>query len=375
MQTRARSLLFFLAFTLSRPFPAEAQTVAPQLVGVVLDSSGTAGIAGVEVTIEGVGQRTFTDERGAFRLPAAVLPVQLRLRRLGYAPLIMPVLSSDDPLRISAHLRASAQHLQPVVVRARRSAYNGRLAGYYQRLERRSIGTFITRADIERDNPRMMTHLLQRIPGVQLSRGIGQTRQNIRLRGRNCWPVVWLDGAAMSSGDVDIDAFAPSTLEGIEVYLGGTTPPGQYLKGSGLSECGTILLWSRGPDTDPIVDAGGVTASDLEAMVRAATIFTAEQVDTAASMIGESLPAVDYPQALRALGIDGQVVAEFVVDADGRVEAQNFGIVSATDARFVEPVREALRQARFRAAVKGGAAVRQVVRAPFVFQSPRHDRD
>ena len=45
------------------------------------------------------------------------------------------------------------------------------------------------------------------------------------MRGRTCWPLVWIDGTPMPAGEVDLDAFSPSTIQGIELYLGSTTAP------------------------------------------------------------------------------------------------------------------------------------------------------
>jgi TonB family protein len=80
--------------------------------------------------------------------------------------------------------------------------------------------------------------------------------------------------------------------------------------------------------------------------------------------------AVVYPQALRAAGRGGVVVAEFVVGEGGGVEMENFGVVSSPDPLFTEAVREALRTAVYHPAIRKGEAVRQLVRQPFEFVAP-----
>jgi TonB family protein len=189
----------------------------------------------------------------------------------------------------------------------------------------------------------------------------------------NCPPLVWLDGAQMGSGDVDIDSFSPSSLEGIELYLSATSTPGAYQASRGRSECGTILLWSRGRDTEPRV-AEGVRPEQLEELLAALHVYTAAQVDTPAVLDTLATPPVTYPPAMRASGTNGLVIAEFVVDTSGAVEPENVGIVSSTDPLFADAVRDALRLASFRPALHRGQPVRQLVRQPFEFRAPRAER-
>jgi TonB family protein len=253
-----------------------------------------------------------------------------------------------------------------------RTRYTGRLAGYYERLEQRSIGTFITRADLERERPNLLTDMIQRAPGVHLMRGRpGMLR--VRMRGRECSPLIWVDGAALTLGDIDLDAFSPASLEGIELYLGASSAPQRYQGTNGRNECGTILLWSRGPDTDPPAPPRRPDPAELEAMIASLGVFTAERVDQPVVLDSTSLPAIEYPPALRATGTSGVVTVEFVVDTAGRAEPEYFGVVSTTDPLFTAAVREALGGLRFRPALLRGRPVRQVVRLPFEFTAPARD--
>jgi TonB family protein len=210
--------------------------------------------------------------------------------------------------------------------------------------------------------------MLQRQPGVRLARGRpGPAR--LQMRGRECVPLVWLDGVSLSGGDVDLDAFAPTTLEGIELYLGASVPS-RYAGVRGQSECGVILLWSRGPDTEPKLAGRSITPEELEELIASATIYTAEQVDTAARLNQSHPLAIGYPPSLRAEHIEGRVLAEFVVDTLGRVEADRFGIVGSSDPLFSDAVRSAIRGASYTPAIRAGRRVRQLVRQPFEFLLP-----
>jgi protein TonB len=70
---------------------------------------------------------------------------------------------------------------------------------------------------------------------------------------------------------------------------------------------------------------------------------------------------------LRASGIEGQVVVQFVVDTAGAVESGSMRILGSTNDLFVSAVRTALRSARFRPAEAGGRKVRQRVQQAFTF--------
>lgn len=343
------------------------------LAGVVRDSARGLGIAGAEVRIAGTAFRALTDERGAFRFADGTATAStLRVRRLGFVPNVVVVGAAESVAPIDIALVSSAQSLPAIAVRAARTKFTGRLAGFYERLDRRSIGTFITRADLEREHPSQITDMIQRAPGVSLARGRpGMLR--VRMRGRDCSPLIWLDGVALSLGDIDLDAFSPASLEGIELYLGASSAPSRYQGARGSNECGTILLWSRGPDTDPPVASRLVEPAELEALIATSSLFTAEQVDVPAAPNSATMPVVAYPPALRATGTSGVVVAEFVVDTAGRPEPETFGAISATDPLFVASVRAAVAGVTFRPAQRNGHPVRQLVRLPFEFTVPSRD--
>jgi protein TonB len=71
-----------------------------------------------------------------------------------------------------------------------------------------------------------------------------------------------------------------------------------------------------------------------------------------------------------ASGVNGTVIAEFVVDTLGGVERDNIGIVASTHLLFSEAVREAVGAAHFQPALRKGQRVRQVVHQPFEFRLP-----
>ncbi len=93
------------------------------------------------------------------------------------------------------------------------------------------------------------------------------------------------------------------------------------------------------------------------------------QVDEPASMQGGA--NLRYAIHLRNAGIEGTVLAQFVLGTDGRIDPSTFKVLKADHEGFVESVREALPRMRYTAARKDGRAVRQVVQQPFVFNIAR----
>jgi TonB family protein len=178
----------------------------------------------------------------------------------------------------------------------------------------------------------------------------------------------------MPSADVDINSFPPTSLHGIELYFGLATVPARYIGLRDSATCGTILLWSRGPDTEfrpePLANPG-----DLERLVQRLGAFTAETVDTPARLDNNRALQVPYPPSLFAERRRGRVVAEFVVNPAGRVEPNTIGIVSSTHPLFSQAVRATLQAAAYLPAVKGGRAVFQLVHQAFDFDPIRRDRN
>ncbi len=74
-----------------------------------------------------------------------------------------------------------------------------------------------------------------------------------------------------------------------------------------------------------------------------------------------------YPNQLRAANIEGQVIAKFVVDTNGRADMRTFEILKSDHDLFTNAVRSSLPNFRFFPAELGGRKVKQLVQMPFVF--------
>ena len=89
------------------------------------------------------------------------------------------------------------------------------------------------------------------------------------------------------------------------------------------------------------------------------------QVEKAVEKIGGDAP--DYPESLKSSGIEGTVLAQFVVNESGRYEPGTLKILESSNPQFTAAVKDALPRIRFSAAQIGGKKVQQLVQMPFQF--------
>ncbi len=78
-----------------------------------------------------------------------------------------------------------------------------------------------------------------------------------------------------------------------------------------------------------------------------------------------------YPDMLRSAGIEGQVLAQFVVDTTGRADMSTFKALRSDNDLFTTAVKNALQRMRFLPAEVGGRKVKQLVQQPFQFSLNR----
>lgn len=78
-----------------------------------------------------------------------------------------------------------------------------------------------------------------------------------------------------------------------------------------------------------------------------------------------------YPDMLRTAGIEGTVLAQFVVDTTGRADMATFRALKSDNDLFTTSVRNALQRMRFLPAEVGGRKVKQLVQQPFQFSLNR----
>lgn len=82
-------------------------------------------------------------------------------------------------------------------------------------------------------------------------------------------------------------------------------------------------------------------------------------------------PQPHYPEVLKSSGVEGRVMAQFVVLENGRADMDTFKILSSDNDLFSSSVRNVLPSMRFLPAEIGGKKVKQLVQLPFEFKINR----
>ena len=74
-----------------------------------------------------------------------------------------------------------------------------------------------------------------------------------------------------------------------------------------------------------------------------------------------------YPDMLRSANVEGEVLAQFVVDTTGRAEMNTFKVIKSTHDLFTNAVKASLPNMKFYPAEVCGKHVKQLVQMPFQF--------
>jgi carboxypeptidase family protein/TonB-dependent receptor-like protein len=230
--------------------PLAAQNVR----GKLLELQSEQPIAGVTIVLvteqnpsvsQGLTQSTQTGNDGTFALRAAMPGIyRLRAERPGYRTAITPAmeLRAGDEVGLALRLLPDTVQLRPVVVTASNRRPAGRLGGFYDRMSKRIAGYFVTRDDIQKRNPLVVSDLLRTIPGLDIRPSPGAFGHDIRTV-EGCRPAVFLDGLPLTllRGESIDHLVNPMDVEGIEVYRHPTQVPVEFQRGN----CGAIVIWTR----------------------------------------------------------------------------------------------------------------------------------
>lgn len=222
------------------------------VVGVVRDSVG-ALIAHVAIGVVGAtnGTHHTTSNQSGFYELAGVGAGTIRLfaRRIGFAPETSSVVVvAGATVTANVVLAAAALELKATIVES--DAMRGKMGPFNQR-RARGVGSFITRADIEKHQAGTISELLRYLPGVGVTQKMAgepqpvhmQRSVNSTLQGA-CTVQLYVDGHPYPNGNVD--DFAPGGMEGIEVYKSASEIPAAFRTRD--ATCGVIALWTRDPE-------------------------------------------------------------------------------------------------------------------------------
>jgi protein TonB len=78
-------------------------------------------------------------------------------------------------------------------------------------------------------------------------------------------------------------------------------------------------------------------------------------------------PGPRYPDMLRSANVEGEVLAQFVVDTSGHADMSTFKVLKSTHDLFTNAVKATLPNMKFFPAEVGGKKVKQLVQMPFQF--------
>ena len=213
------------------------------LTGTIRTASGEP-LAGARVTVPGTGAATVSSAEGRFAISG--LPSGTRnvvVRQVGFVPLTVAVdFTTRRASQLSVALEKQVQMMNPVLVKARRDRALASV-GFSDR-KKGTLGSFVTRSDFEKRQPRLLSDILRTMRGVRVDVEDGRPVLRNRRDGRGCVLLV-IDGMRWESftpGDTD-DAVSADDIAAIEVYSGSTVPP----EFEGLNRgCLTVVIWTLG---------------------------------------------------------------------------------------------------------------------------------
>jgi hypothetical protein len=232
--------------TQARPSGARSSTSA--VTGIVISAQDSEPLMGVQVLIKGTRHWALTNQAGDFRLdgltPGAAT-IEFRPQHRG--PLAY-ALTLEAGKTTNLVVKVDTRHAValPEVVVEGEDKPAAKMGEFFRHKNAGHGGYFITRAEIEKKEPRVMSDMLRRVPGLRVDCGFGtcqvQTFEEARRIMGGCPIQYFLDGAPFAG---DIDELTPDQVEGIEIYRGSSTIPPEF--NTGTSMCGVIAVWSRVP--------------------------------------------------------------------------------------------------------------------------------
>lgn len=224
---------------------AEATPQRASLVGQVVSEVTGEPLGGATVALRRARRGALADSAGNFSIPEALAGEDtLEVRYVGYEGGSTPItLEPEVTTRVVLLLAPNVVRVAELVVEIERGEFRLGLREF-ERRRAKGIGEFVTREEIERQNPRRTSDVLRRVPGLRVGPSDAGGRAEITL-GRQampCRPAIFVDGLHMPRFSVD-DIIVPD-LGAIEVYAGAGEIPAQYAS-MAPSACGAVLIWTR----------------------------------------------------------------------------------------------------------------------------------
>jgi hypothetical protein len=269
-----------LAFS-SAPLPtlsAQSHHTLGIIAGKATDARGAA-MSDVEIEILDAHRSVRTGSNGLFRIDSLEAGNHLiSARHIGFSPLVSPIaIDSVEITYADIVLQPAANVLASVIVKAD-LLMRGVPRGFLERMHSGGQGTYITAADIQRQNPLRVSDVLRGVPGVKVS-GNGEvftSRGAVTILSNGCANglPVYLDNVQVGGGtggspdgfigDLNAgrvsrgapqlagstaaarsiaDIVPPERVVAIEVYSGPASVPPTLPAAN--SSCGAVFIWTR----------------------------------------------------------------------------------------------------------------------------------
>lgn len=245
---KACSLLVALAATM------HAQAERGTIRGTVHDDGGHA-LSGVQLVVKNTDIRATSDTAGHFTL-GGVWPgeTEVEARRIVFqlTKTKVVVKRGDTTLTdITMMLNSAADQDAVAIAGIETNAPSSSRMRFDQQRARGGGGSYVTRADIERRHPSVMSDMLRALSGVSIgSSTFPGTNSRVQMErsaqgigSGACEVQLYVDGHPYPRGNVD--DFPPETVEGLEIYRGGAQIPSEFRAQN--SACGLIAIWTRDP--------------------------------------------------------------------------------------------------------------------------------
>jgi len=258
------------ALALAAPYGgAAAQSRLAALRGNVLADSSNRPLSGAEVSIPRLGKTAVTDSLGGFLIPGIELGREVvMVKRIGFTSITSQLqFSKAETVDVDFLMLPTAQRLAQVEVKGK--PREAKLMEFDRR-RAEGFGHFITLDQLVNQQNRLLSEVINTIPGQQIYRSNNSTaawvasargqqsvlgtfkvdRSDISRGAPNnqCYAAVFLDGTPVFTGRrgellFDINSVPTSQIAGIEYYGGAGSQPAQFNVGG--NTCGALIIWTK----------------------------------------------------------------------------------------------------------------------------------
>lgn len=225
---------------------------AALLVRVRADDGAVVAGADVRVSMPGTMQSARSDSVGVARFVGlGAGDAELHVRRVGYREGGLRTRLQTGNNEVAVVVRGSTVTLESMTTFADGNR-PARLADVDARIARGEPSAVVTRADIDKRNPLVLSQMLRGVAGLRLADSSGAmvaiSTRGAKLKREGmmvpCVMRVMMDGVIMSAS-VDIDNVIPYAVHAVEVFYGGARVPPQFGGIRTDQWCGLIAIWTR----------------------------------------------------------------------------------------------------------------------------------